>query len=202
MSIATDKGSVPAEDLEVGDLVLTVVAGYQPIRWIGKRSIDAAQLAANPKLHPIRIQRGALGHGLPERDMVLSPQHRVLVRGKVAEKMFCSTEVLVAAKQLVPIDGIGIADDVTQIIHVHFLLDDHRIVLAEGAHLESLYTGPEALKSMPPEQREEVLELFPDMAALDEANLLFSARPLVPGRKARIMVMRPRKNGKALVEEL
>jgi hypothetical protein len=134
--------------------------------------------------------------------VLVSPQHRVLVRGKVAEKMFGEPEVLVAAKQLVLLDGIDIDFDVEEITYVHFLLDDHHIVFAEGAEMESLYTGPQALKMLTSEQREEVLAIFPQLVDIDEHNLPFSARMLIPGNKARNMVMRLKRNKKKVLEGL
>ena len=65
------------EVLRVGDLVLTEDHGPQPLVWVGARSLGPADLAANPALQPVRIAAGALGLGLPARDLVVSPQHRL-----------------------------------------------------------------------------------------------------------------------------
>nr|AIA91314.1 CAZy families GT4 protein [uncultured Gluconobacter sp.] len=97
------------EDLRVGDLVLTKDDGPQPLRWISSRHVSAEMLAAHPNMRPIRIRAGALGEGLPLRDLIVSPQHRMLVRSKVAERMFGEEEVLVAAKHLLELDGVDVA---------------------------------------------------------------------------------------------
>ena len=56
----------------------------------------------------IRIGAGALGAGLPERDLMVSPQHRVMVRSDLARELSGQDEVLVAAKHLLAVEGIEI----------------------------------------------------------------------------------------------
>ncbi|WP_407947401.1 Hint domain-containing protein [Paracoccus xiamenensis] len=195
--IGTASGEVPAGDLEVGDMVQTRDAGIQAIRWIGKRTLDSATLEANPNLRPIRIRQGALGSGLPRADLIVSPQHRMLVRSKIALKMFGATEVLVAAKQLLQIEGIDIAGDLDRVTYVHFLMDAHQIVLANGAEAESLFTGTEALKSVGRAAQAEIFAIFPELAAPDHNPV--AARELTSGRLGRKLAMRHAQNGKPLV---
>lgn len=194
--IETDRGPDPAGRLAVGDLVHTRDAGLQPIRWIGSSRLSAAQLAANPRLRPIRIRAGALGDGLPSTDLVVSPQHRVLVRSRIAQKMFGTDEVLVAAKQLCQLDGIDIAEDLDSVTYVHFLFDDHQIVFSNGAETESLFTGDVALNSVGPAALEEILTLFPELRT---GAVPAPARVLASGRMGRKMATRHLQNQRALV---
>lgn len=186
--IETDRGAVPVEMLRPGDLVRTLDHGLQPLRWIGARSLSAAELAAAPHLCPVRIRAGALGAGLPLRDLTVSPQHRVLVRSKVAERMFGAPEVLVAAKHLTELDGIDQIEGASGVDYWHFLLDRHEVVFSEGARTESLFTGPEAMKALSPEARAEILTLFPELAQTPDIRP--SARPLVNGRQGRSLAHR------------
>ncbi|SDE50498.1 Hemolysin-type calcium-binding repeat-containing protein [Paracoccus isoporae] len=195
--ILTAGGEVAAGDLAVGDLVETRDAGLQPIRWIGRRHLDAATLAAHPHLRPIRIRAGALGAGLPERDLIVSPQHRMLVRSKIAQRMFGTDEVLVAAKQLCRIEGIAPAEDLAEITYVHFLFDDHQIVRANGAETESMHTGAEAMRSVGAAAREEILTLFPE---LRDGSVRDPARTLASGRMGRRLALRHAENGKPLLQ--
>ena len=194
--IRTDAGEVLAGSLSVGDLVETRDAGLQAIRWIGTRTLTAAELEENPKLRPIRIRKGALGSGLPKADLIVSPQHRMLVRSMIAQKMFGTTEVLVAAKQLCQIHGIDVAEDLTDVTYVHFLFDDHQIVLANGAEAESLHTGIEALKSVGPAAVAEIFAIFPE---LQDGSVRPTARVLTSGRLGRKLVVRHAQNDKPLV---
>ena len=159
--IETRSGLVPVEDLRIGDLVLTMDAGYQPIRWIGGRKVSAADLRAAPRLRPIRICADALGPGLPRQDLLVSPQHRVLVRSPVAARMFGSAEVLIPAKKLLDMPGIYVDDAAEGVEYFHILFEAHHLIWSNGAVTESLFTGPEAMKAVSPEAREEIAALFP-----------------------------------------
>ncbi|MTH63228.1 Hint domain-containing protein [Paracoccus shanxieyensis] len=191
--IRTDRGEVAVEDLRVGDLVMTRDNGLQPIRWLGNRKLDRVDLALAPRLQPIRIRAGALGDGLPVADLLVSPQHRILVRSAIAQRMFGAPEVLVAAKQLVAIDGIDQVQ-LEEVSYFHLLFARHELVLSNGAETESLYTGAQALKSLGQAACDEIFTLFPELRdAPAEA-----ARPIVQGSKARQMAERHSRNGKAL----
>ncbi|MFU8865141.1 MAG: Hint domain-containing protein [Rhodobacterales bacterium] len=194
--IKTIDGVVNIEDLQVGSRVLTMDTGFQPIRWIGSRHLTAADLAANPKLRPIRIAAGALGPNAPETDLVVSPQHRILVRSNVAERMFGETEVLVPAKLLLEYPGVSVDMDCEGVTYWHFLFDSHQIVFSDGMPTESLFTGPEAIKSVSKEAREEIFTIFPWLTELNHDALPRSARRLVKGPKAKQMVFRLAKNHK------
>lgn len=195
--IMTDAGERAIEDLRAGDLVLTRDRGLQPIRWIGSARLTAAALARNPAMRPVRIRAHALGRGLPATDLVVSPQHRILVRSKVARTMFGADEVLVAAKQLLQIDGIDLAEDLHEVEYFHMLFDRHEVVVSNGAETESLYPGPEALRSVGRAALDEILALFPELRALTQAPV--SARLMPSGRQSRKLAVRHLQHGRPLV---
>ncbi len=182
--ILTETGEVDVADLAVGDRVLTRDSGWQEIRWIGRRDLTRAELVAEPRFNPVRIAKGALGDGLPERDMLVSPQHRMLMTGARAELLFGEHEVLVAATHLVGMPGISRTYP-PQISYIHMLFDQHEIVRADGAWSESFQPGLATLGSLEEEQRAEVLALFPDLAF--EANYP-AARLSLKSREARVLI--------------
>ncbi len=186
--IQTAHGDVKVEDLQAGDKVITKDNGYQEIRWIGSSFVSAANLAARPKLAPIRISAGALGDATPSSDLLVSPEHRVLVRSSLARKLFGTNEVLIAAKQLLLTDGVDIAEDLSSVEYFHMLFDRHEIVVSNGAETESLYTGPMAILSLSDEAKEEILTLFPDLAS--GKHISEPARLLPSHRQSRKLVVR------------
>lgn len=197
--IQTELGKSPVEKLKVGDRVMTKDRGVQTIRWIGSQRLSAKRFEQNPNLRPIRIKAGALGEGIPECDLIVSPQHRILVRSKIAMRMFDTMEVLVAAKQLLAVEGIEIATDMEEVEYFHILFDQHEVILSNGAETESLYTGPEAMKSIPKASREEILTLFPELCDYDYDYIPKGARELIKGRLGRKLAARHNSNGKPLV---
>jgi Ca2+-binding RTX toxin-like protein len=196
--IATADGDIPVEDLKVGDLVETLDHGPQPLRWVGQRHLDARELTDNANLRPIRIRKNVVCAEKGVGDLVVSPQHRILVASKVAQRMFGNTEVLVPAKQLLAIEGVEIADDLEDVTYFHILFDQHEIVYANGVPSESLYLGHMALRSLTPAGREEIHALFPEVASPTFMPTL--CRPIVPNKRARQLAQRLASNGKPLLD--
>ncbi|MCZ4270614.1 Hint domain-containing protein [Rhodobacteraceae bacterium G21628-S1] len=195
--IMTITGERPVEKLKTGDLVLTSDAGFQPLRWIGNRRLSAAQLAQSPNLRPIRIRRGALGSDLPTRDLFLSPQHRVLIATPAVERMFGTSEILVAVKHLTALEVIDLVDDACGVDYWHFLMDRHQVVFSNGARTETLYTGSEALKAVGPCGRLEILALFPELrteTAIDPSAGFSPARMIASGARGRRLAQRIAQN--------
>lgn len=197
--IETYHGNIPAEDLRVGDLVYTRDASFLPVQWTGQRHLTKTDLEANPNIRPIRIRAGALGPDTPSDDLVISPQHRVLVRSKIAHRLFGTYEVLVAAKHLLPLDGIEIAEDLTEVTYIHFLFSIHQIVVSNGAETESFYPGPQALKTLHSEQVAKIVKVLPQLKYLGEEYPLPGARRLLTGQEARKLAYRHDKNDRNLV---
>lgn len=197
--IETPHGYRAVEDLNAGDLVITADNGPKPIKWAGVKTLSQVDLLMVPELLPIRIKAGALGKSVPAQDLLVSPQHRILVRSRVAQKMFGANEVLVAAKQLLQLDGIDVETGAQQVKYYHFLFDQHEIVFANGTETESLFTGKEALKSVGKTAQEEIFQLFPELRSAD-ADACPSARPLPSGRMARKLAVRHAQNNQPLVQ--
>lgn len=196
--IETLHGPVRVETLNVADQVLTYDSGYQAIRWIGSRRVSREQLEANPKLKPILIRANALGPGYPKRDLIVSPQHRVLVSSVISMRMFDRKDVLVSANKLLPLDGVDVLHgNSAGIDYWHILFDRHEIVWSNGAPTESLYTGPQARKAISREGREEIQSLFPEVS---EPNFEPISARFIPekGKLMKKLVQRHQANNKPL----
>ncbi len=196
--IATGNGEIPIENLKVGDLIQTLDHGLQPLRWIGRRHLSAVDLAENENMRPIRIHKDVIGAGNGAGDLVVSPQHRILIASKVVQRMFDKKEVLVAAKQLLAIDGVDIAYDFEVVTYFHILFDQHEIVFANGCPSESLYLGKEALNSLSADGRKEICKLFPEVAS--PTFMATSCRPFIQNKKARELALCHKKNRKSFLD--
>lgn len=196
--IGTPRGPVPVETLKPGQMV-TTRQGSRAVRWSCKRRLDVIDLMANPKLLPIRIPAGAMSPGRPSRDLLFSPQHRLVVRSPIVERMFGEPEVLVAAKHLTGCNGIEVAGDTRTIVYCHIMLDQHAVVPVEGIEAETLLPGPQALKMLSQEAIAEMQALFPDeIGALSEGAMQVPTLTVAKGRKSRALVARHAKNNKDL----
>ena len=184
--IKTKRGEVSVEQLRLGDRVMTRDNGFQPVRWIGTKCLRDNDLAAQPNLRPIRISAGALGDGLPERDMLVSPQHRMLVTGPQVSLWFGEEEALVAAKHLTCLDGV---EQVTpsEVTYVHIMFDNHEIVVSDGTWSESFQPGDMSLAGLDGNAREELLTLFPELAALNNGVAYPAARMTLKAREVPVV---------------
>ncbi|WP_025052100.1 Hint domain-containing protein [Sulfitobacter noctilucae] len=161
--IMTPEGLMLIEDLREGDMIQTKDNGAQAIRWVGSRRMTGARLFAMPKLRPVRIAAGVLGDDVPDEDLIVSPEHRVLVKGAVAQDLFNTPEVLVAAKDL--IDGTGITVDMKlrEVTYVHLLLDRHQVMWANGVETESFHPASAALSTLDEGDRARLLATHPEL---------------------------------------
>ncbi|MBU2993566.1 Hint domain-containing protein [Octadecabacter sp. 1_MG-2023] len=155
--IETDTGPLAIDSLQIGDLVQTKDDGLQPVRWIGSRKIGG-----RGEMAPILIKAGALGN---YRDLMVSPQHRMLVNDWQSEVYFGEPQVLVAAKHLINGDTI-IQTPCDAITYVHMTFDDHQVVFAEGCPSESLHLGSMTLNALDRAAQEEVRNIFTELDTL------------------------------------
>ncbi len=190
-------GERPIETLRAGDMIRTRDNGFRWLSWIGWTRLDRRRLDLQPNLHPIRIPSGALGCGMPVRDLLVSPQHRVLIRSGIANRMFGETEILVAAKHLVGFRGIEVIRPTQEVTYWHMLFDGHEMVLSEGAWTESLFTGPQAMQAVGPAARQEIVTLFPHLADPDFRPQ--GARRFLTRKEALTLTERHTKNARDLV---
>ncbi|QYX55901.1 Hint domain-containing protein [Roseovarius sp. SCSIO 43702] len=198
--IDTPDGARAVETLEPGDLVLTRDHGAQVLRARPERWLSPEELAARPRLRPVRIGRGSLGAGLPRRDLLVSPQHRMMVASHVARRLIGTGEVLVPACRLAGLPGIEVELAPDGVTYTHLVLDRHEIVAAEGAPTESFYPGPVALAALPPELRAELATIFPDLASWEKDAIAPRSRPFANGYEGRALVKRHRKSARPLLE--
>ena len=198
--IETADGQVRIEDVRPGMMVRTLDHGSQPVRWIGRTVLGGKDRQIPDNLRPIRIKAGALGENTPSHDLSVSPQHRILVKSRIAQRMFGTDEVLVPAKQLLQVDGVDIDRNASHVEYYHMMFDQHQLVRSNGALTESLYLGAEALKGLGMAAVDEILEILPELRkVMDGAEAPEGARMLLSGRAARQLTVRHIQNKKMLV---
>jgi hypothetical protein len=187
--ISTPDGKRAVADLQEGDLIQTKDDGPQPVRWVGTKRISGARLLAMPELRPVRIRGGAVGIDVPDEDLIVSPQHRLLLQGNMARDLFHEDEVLVAAKDLVNDHSIIRDGHRGHLTYVHILLDKHQVVFANGLATESFHPATMPIEAVAPYQQEALLARLPDVRA-DGSNFGPFARRMLTSAEAAILLHR------------
>lgn len=165
--ITTPQGEVPVEHLRIGDTVCTAEGGETPVKWVGIQRLN--MLWSGRRKQPVRIRAGALGDGLPHRDLTLTGDHGLIVDG-----------LLVNAAALVngdSIDWVPLALLPSDLTVYHVETENHEVILANGVPAESFidYAGRKMF-----DNHAEYLDLYgaerliPEMAAprISTARLL------------------------------
>ena len=184
--ISTPDGLRQIRQLRPGDKILTRDNGPQEVLWSGHRRMSGARLYAMPHLRPIRFKANAMGLCRPDEDLLVSPQHRMLVTGTAAQALFNTSEVLVAAEDLVNDATITVDHVLREVTYVHILLERHNIVWANGLETESFHPSNTALDTVDPVQRAGLLNILPEIEANPHAYGDYARRNL-SGSEAAIL---------------
>ena len=154
-NILTEDGFRPIEDLKIGDGIVTMDNGIQPLAWKGSRTVPAFGSFA-----PIRLQKGSLP-GL-ENDILVSPQHKMLLKGQDIDLHFGTDEVFAAAQLLENGDTIT-RETGGEVTYIHLMLPQHEVIYAEGAPTESFHVGKVGLNSLSSDEKEDLFDAFPHL---------------------------------------
>jgi hypothetical protein len=123
--IETDLGLKLVEELKAGDLVLTVDGRYESVIWVGSRKVIPKFQGNKEKAYPVRIVKDAFGENLPQRDLLVSPDHSIYVDG-----LMIPAEKLINSKTI-------IQEKWSQVTYFHVELPKHEAIYAEGLPAES-----------------------------------------------------------------
>lgn len=176
--ILTETGERPIESLQVGDRVITRDHGAQPLRWVGCSTIPG-----RGRFAPVRVARDVIG---ARRDLLVSPQHRLLFGGYECELMFGTEEVLAAATHLE--DGQTILRCPRPLVtYIHLMFDTHEVIYAEGAPTESFFAGEVGLAAISGFAREKLFAAFPALRS-DPVSYGATARYCLKAHEARLLL--------------
>lgn len=189
--IDTPAGPRPVEMLRPGDNVLTRDDGPQELLWIGSRRMSGARLYALPHLRPVRLgavrlRAGAPGLLQPGADLLVSPQHRLLIRGPAARALFNEPEVLVQAMDLVGHGAVRVETRLPEVTYLHLLFARHQVIRANGVETESFHPAATEIGSLAEDQRRALARVFPGLEA-DPMRYGPFARRLLSASEAAIL---------------
>ena len=125
---------MPVEKLSRGDLVLTNDGRVLPIDWLGKQTVSL-RFADKMRVLPIRIRAGALAENVPSRDLLVSPDHAILVEGALIH-----AGALVNATSIVRETNVPMT-----FTYYHVEVQDHSLILAENTPAETFVDNVDRL---------------------------------------------------------
>lgn len=133
--ILTPNGEVVVESLKAGDLVLTADGRALPVRWLGRQTISTI-FGDKLRVLPIRIKAGALDDNVPSRDLLVSPDHAILIDGVLAQAGTLVNETSIVREANVP----------PVLTYYHIELDDHSVIFAEKTPVETFVDNVDRLR--------------------------------------------------------
>lgn len=134
--------------------------------------------------------------------MTVSPQHRILVNSRIAQRMFGEDGALIAAKKLTWLDGVDEVCPDEGIEYYHILCDAHQIIEANGTASETMLVGPQTTRMLSNIQKDEIRTAVPALAAaFDGGPCAQPARPIISGAVLKSFKERHQKNDAMVVEE-
>lgn len=153
--------------------------GPRKLLWVCKRRIDFLD-PANHRAdldRPIQFRHNSLGEGRPKRDLVVSPQHRVLLE-LPPHPTEPRHDVLVPAKGVLGQPGIRKMLGKRHVDYFSLVFDRHELIYAEGTPVESFRPGPVALNGLSARDRNAVASIYPGVSVLQELALDPPVRPI------------------------
>jgi hypothetical protein len=189
--IASPEGEAAVESLAIGDLVMTLDGVARPVKWIGRRAFKRAFIGPRSEASPVLFRQGALGAGLPNRDLRVSAKHAMYFDG-----------AFVRAEDLVNGETIVRDRECELIEYFHVELDTPDVIFANGSATETyanhnsrrmfvnwreyidLYGGDDAIEPNADGEFDRAYPLVTDGAALRAILAGFTAQDDATFRKA------------------
>ncbi len=161
--IQTPDGPRDVASLVEGDFVQTADNGCAEILWLGDRRITGARMKAIPTLTPVRLRAGALDKDVPDAGLLVSPDHRIVLRGARARTLYNADEVLVTARDLINDHSIIRDHGQREVTYIHMMLPKHEVVFANGVATESFHPASAELTMMDQNQRDRMYDRLPEL---------------------------------------
>lgn len=184
--IRTEDGLMRVEDIHEGVKIQTKDNGCQEVLWAGARRVTGARLYAMPHLCPVRLRAGSLDDDVPDAGLLVSPDHRVMVKGARARALFNTEEVLVTARDLVNDQSIYVDRSMREVHYIHMLLPSHEVVFANGVESESFHPASAGLENLGDDERARLFAQVPEIEADANADGAY-ARRVVSSSEAAIL---------------
>lgn len=173
-SLRTPCGGRRAENIRKGDLIVTRDNGLQAVRMVWTRRVTAAEIAADPSLAPVRLKPRSIGPMMPQRDLMVAPDHKVLVPGYRLADMPDTASYLIRARDVAEASDKAFQDRGTgDVTYYNIVFDTHQVFCADGLPVESYAPTDETVGALDAATRadlEATLRMAPEVGGRETAT--------------------------------
>ena len=160
-TVRTPCGLRRVETLRQGDLVVTRCKGLQPLRALLTRTITRHEYLKDPTSAPVRLQPRAIGPLMPQQDLIVAPDQKILIPGyRIAERAD-DAPALAEARELLGTEAVAIDKSNPQVTFLQLVFDDHVVFMANGLPVESFKPCKDTLAQLNKDLRKALKTVFP-----------------------------------------
>lgn len=161
-NLRTPCGLRRIELIRPGDLIVTRSDGLLPVRLVWQREVSGPDMVQDISLAPVRLKPRAIGPGAPQSELLLAPDHRVLVPGFKIEGQARDKPGLVRAQELAGTCAeIQTVCGLQTMRYFQLVFDRHVVLAANGLPVESFLANPAAIAALSDEMRTALVNQFP-----------------------------------------
>jgi hypothetical protein len=170
-NVRTPCGARHVANLRPGDLVVTRDRGLRPVRVVWSRTVTEADMAADPSLAPVCLRPRAIGPMMPQRDLLVGGDHRLLIPGYRLADRPDTAAALIPAREIAGTSDAAFVDRARgEMTYWNLVFDAHEIFTANGLAVESFHITEETLPMVPPAARARIGEVLPGLLGQAEAH--------------------------------
>ncbi len=163
-NVRTPCGLRRIELVRPGDMIVTRTSGLQPVRMVWKRIVTQDDMRRNPDLAPICLKPRAVGPMMPQRDLLVSPDHRLLIPGYRVNGHPDDKCVLAEARELAGTsDAVFVDRSRESVTYFQMVFDCHQVLTANGLPVESFLPTAPTIASLGSEMRDALVSRFPQL---------------------------------------
>lgn len=163
-NVRTPCGPRRIELVRPGDMIVTRNNGLQPVRMIWKRMVTQDYMRQNPDAAPIRLKPRAIGPMMPQRDLLVAGDHRLLIPGYRVVGMPDEKGLLVEAREIAGTgDGIYVDRSMESVTYFQMVFDSHQVLTANGLPVESFLPNAPAIAQLCASNRDALVARFPQL---------------------------------------
>ena len=170
-NVRTPCGARHVANLRAGDLVVTRDRGLRPVRLVWSRTVTEADMAADPSLAPVCLRPRAIGPMMPQRDLLVAGDHRLLIPGYRLTDQPDTAAALIPAREIAGTSDAAFVDRARgEVTFWNLVFDAHEVFAANGLPVESFHITEESLETVPAAARAQIRETFPELAGRAEEH--------------------------------